>query len=169
MFDIKGIRNANRIMASLRNYVDSVYVGENAYFLNKRGVELVGADYQYRHSDQVTHKIMRSDAYIYFKPTEWYPEREFIKPVNIQPDAFFYSGSSYKFLEVDNTQKWTVNKRKFNDYKRLKESGAFQRKYGKFPPLIWVVKMHSRKERLLSLAKEYGISCEVYLHEEVML
>lgn len=170
IFDIRGTRNANRIMKSLNQYVGNVFVGQNAYFLNKRGLELLGTNNQYRHSNQITHKLMRNDAYIYFKPTEWWPEQEVeVGKVKVNPDAFLYSGSSYKFLEVDNMQRWYINKQKFENYKRLHRTGAFQKKYGKFPTLLWVVKYESRKPKLKELAEEYDLFCEVYTNEEVII
>src|SRR5690625_1661914 len=75
LFDLKGDRNARYTMQSLRKFTNKIFVGENAYYLNKRGIELVGADKKYRHSDQLMHKLMRNDAYIFYKPTEWFTEQ----------------------------------------------------------------------------------------------
>lgn len=166
LHDTKGVRNTNVILKKLAPYLNSIRIKENAYYLNKKGAALVDGK-EFRFSDQVTHKLMRNDAYVYFKPTEWKPEREFIKPVAITPDAYFFSGSTYKFLEVDNTQKWKVNVGKMEKYKRLKESRVFQRQYNYFPPIIWIVKFETRKKKLKELAKEMDLHCEIYMHEEI--
>ena len=121
LFNIPGVRNANHVMQSLSEYTRSIFVGENAYYLNKRGMALVGAQRQFRYSDQLTHKLMRNDAYIYFKPSKWITEQAIeVRNINVVPDAFFFSGSSYKFLEVDREQRWNVNVKKFEDYSELK-------------------------------------------------
>lgn len=172
LFNIPGVRNANYIMQSLKEYTRSVFVGENAYYLNKRGRLLVGAKKQFRVSDQLTHKLMRNDAYIYFRPTDWRAEMEIGRGnISVIPDAFFFSGSSYKFLEVDNEQRWHVNKRKFEEYRQLKDANLFQRdkRFRKFPTLVWIVKYDSRIPKLKELAKESKIACKVYSHKEVVL
>src|SRR5699024_9239741 len=170
LHDTKGTRNTNYIMQRLNSYTLSLRLKNGyAYYLNKKGRELTGTKRQYRPNDQLNHKLMLNDAYIYFKPTKWYPEREFLKPVKIIPDAFFYSSSSYKFLEVYNTQKMNVNKTKFESYKRAKDTSAFQNKYGYFPSLIWVTKFESRKGKLKELARKNNLFCEVYLHDEVVM
>lgn len=120
-------------------------------------------------NDQVQHKLMRNDAYIYFKPTGWKTEREFLKPVAITPDAYFYSGSTYKFLEVDNVQRWHINVGKMEKYQQFKKSGGFQKQMGYFPPIVWVVRFEVRKTKLKALAKEMDLFCEVYLHDEIKL
>jgi hypothetical protein len=157
-------------MQSLKPYTNSIRLKENAYYLNKKGAALIGTKKQFKVNDQLQHKIMRNDAYIYFKPTKWRAEQEIkVRTITVIPDAFFYSGSSYKFLEVDNVQKWHVNVKKMEQYKDLKETGAFQKKYGKFPTLIWVVKFENRKAKLKELAKKLNLFCEVYLHDEIKL
>ncbi|WP_327605716.1 replication-relaxation family protein [Virgibacillus tibetensis] len=170
LHNTKSARNTNFIMKSLKQYINSVRLDENTYYLNKKGIDLVGAKSQFKYTDQTTHKLMRNDAYIYFKPTEWKIEQEIkVRTVTVVPDAYFYSGSSYKFLEVDNTQKWNINVKKMENYKSLKETKAFQKQYKYFPPIIWVVKLESRKPKIKALAKEMDLFCEVYLHEEIKL
>lgn len=154
-------------MQSLKPYTNSIRLKENAYYLNKKGAALIGAEKQFRHSNQVQHKIMRNDAYIYFKPTGWKAEREFKKPVAITADAYFLSGSTYKFLEVDNIQNWHVNVAKMEKYKKFKDSGLIQKQLKYFPTIVWVVKFEIRKEKLKELAKELNLFCEIYLHDEI--
>lgn len=169
LHDTKSVRNTNFIMQSLKEYTNSIRLKENAYYLNKKGAALVGSKKQLRVNDQLQHKLMRNDAYIYFKPTGWKAEREFKEPVAITPDAYFLSGSSYKFLEVDNVQKWYVNVGKMETYKKFKDSGTFQKQLRYFPPVIWVVKFESRKGKLKQLAKDLDVFCDVYLHDEIKL
>lgn len=168
LHDTKSVRNTNLIMQSLKPYIKSMRLDENAYFLNKAGAELVGAKKQFRYSEQAMHKIMRNDAYIYFKPSEWNIEQEIkVGKLTIIPDAYFYSGSSHKFLEVDNVQKMNVNIKKLENYKLLKDAGAFQKKYNYFPCVVWVVKFESRKKKIKELAKKMDLFVEIYCHDEI--
>lgn len=169
LHNTKSVRNTNFIMQSLKPYTNSIRLKENAYYLNKKGAALVGVNKQFKYNEKVQHKLMRNDAYIYFKPTEWYLERKFLKPIEFQPDVFFYSGSSYKFLEVDNVQTWHKNIEKMNTYKDIKNTGAFQIQYGKFPTIVWVVRYEVRKDKIKKLAKELNLFCEVYLHDEIRM
>jgi len=165
----KSTRNTNFIMKSLKPYTGSIRLRENAYYLNKKGAALVGAKKHFKLNNQVQHKLMRNDAYIYYNPTKWWPEQEIKigKQIKIWPDAFFYSGSSYKFLEVDNIQDWNKNVKKMELYKKIKDTRAFQEHYGYFPSVVWVVKFKTRKAKLKTLAKKLDLHCEIYLHDEI--
>lgn len=124
-------------------------------------------DKQFKYSSQLHHKLMRNDAYVHFSPKEWFPEAEFkIGDLVIRPDAFFKT-DKYHFLEIDNAQKWHINVRKLENYAKIKNSGAFQRKYGHFPLVIFVTTFPGRKERFLKLAKTLELPIEVYMKEEV--
>lgn len=166
----KSVRNTNYIMKSLRPYTNFIRLNEYAYYLNKHGREIVGSDRKFRADGQLTHKIMRNDAYIYFKPTRWITEQEItIKDISVRPDAYFYAGDSYYFLEVDNLQRWSHNVKKLEEYKKLKDTGIFQRKIGVFPTIVWVIKLESRKPKLIGLSEELGLQAEVYYHDEVKI
>lgn len=168
LHDTKSVRNTNFIMQSLKPYTNSIRIKENAYYLNKKGAELVGAKRLFRANEQIHHKLMRNDAFIYFKPDGWVSEREFKRPVSITPDAYFYRNSKYYFLEIDNVQKWYNNVKKMDKYKQLKDSGIFQKQIGYFPTIVWVVKFEVRKHRLAQLARELNLSCDIFLHNEII-
>lgn len=119
-------------------------------------------------NNQIQHRIMRNDAYIYFNPTGWISERKFEKPVAITADAYFKYNDKYHFLEVDHTQGWHKNVDKLERYKQFKECGVFQKQLGYFPVIVWVMKYDSRKEKLLELAREMKLQCKVFLHDEII-
>lgn len=169
LHNTKSVRNTNFILQSLKPYTNSIRLHENAYYLNKKGAALIGAEKQFRMNDQLQHKLMRNDAYIYFKPKGWIAERKFEKPVSITPDAYFLQNNKYKFLEVDNVQKWSENIKKMETYKTLEKSGVFQRQLNYFPAVVWVIKFESRKEKIKKLARELNLICEVYSHDEIKL
>lgn len=169
LHNTKSVRNTNYVVNKLGPYLSSIRLHENAYYLNKRGMELVGMDKQFKYSSQINHKLLRNDAYIHFEPKEWFPEAEFkIGELTIKPDAFFKTrDKKYHFLEIDNLQKWHVNVRKLENYAKIKQSGAFQRKYGHFPLVIFVTTFPGRKERFLKLANTLDLTIQVYMEEEV--
>lgn len=169
LHNTKSVRNTNFIMQSLKSYTNSIRLKENAYYLNKKGAALVGTKKQFKANDKVQHKLMRNDAYIYFRPDGWKAEREFTKPVSITSDAYFLSGLTYKFLEVDNIQTWHVNVTKMEKYKKFKDSGMIQKQLKYFPTIIWIVKFETRKEKLKQLAKDLNLFCEIYLHDEIKI
>jgi len=148
LHDTKSIRNTNYVMQSLNRYIDHIRLQENAYFLNKRGRTLLGVTRQFKYNSHIHHKLMRNDAYVYFRPQKWKNEQEVsIGSVTITPDAYFKT-DRFSFLEVDNTQKWHVNEKKIENYQKFYDTGAFQRELGYFPELVWVVKNESRVSKL---------------------
>ncbi|WP_228409432.1 replication-relaxation family protein [Radiobacillus deserti] len=169
LHNTKSTRNTNFIMQSLKPYTRSIRLKENAYYLNKKGAELTGAKRQFRVNEQLTHKLMRNDAYIYFEPHKWLVEQEVkVMNISVKPDAYFVIGNSRHFLEVDNTQKWNVNVKKMKYYRKLKETNAFQQKYGSFPSIVWVIKHESRKDKLMKVADELELNINVYVHDEII-
>lgn len=155
-------------MNELSNYVDYItHRHGRVYKLNQRGINLIGEGYLLKWGN-VEHRLLRNDAYIYYKPTEWRPEIELrVGGVTVCPDAFFYSGMTYKFLEVDRTQRWYKNKEKIKEYAKLKETKALQQKYKHFPALIWVVEMESRIDKIKSICDKYGLYCEVFSVKQI--
>src|SRR5699024_3893888 len=124
LHDTKSIRNTNYVMQSLNRYIDHIRLQENAYFLNKRGRTLLGVTRQFKYNSHIHHKLMRNDAYVYFRPQKWKNEQEVsIGSVTITPDAYFKT-DRFSFLEVDNTQKWHVNEKKIENYQKFYDTGA---------------------------------------------
>jgi len=105
--------------------------------------------------------------YVLLRPRKWHPEVEFkVGSLVIKPDVFLYAEQNC-FLEVDNMQRWNVNVSKMETYSKLKRTGVFEKKYGKFPLVIWVTTFPGRKEKLEKLSKDLGVTVKVYLDSEV--
>lgn len=165
----KSVRNTNIVMQRLKPYTGHVRLDTNAYYLNKKGYELIGSDKRFKDNNQAMHKIMRNDAFIYLQPEKWSIEQEFkYKDIFVRPDAYIYK-NGYQFMEVDNTQRWHINVKKMRNYKRLKDTGVFQKQVNYFPVIIWVIKYESRKDKLKVLANELGLSIKVYMHDEIKI
>lgn len=162
------VRNTNYIMSELSDYVDYIpHRKGRVYKLSQKGVNLIGEGYLLNWGN-VEHRLLRNDVYIYYRPSEWQPEIELkVGNVSVYPDALFYSGMTYKFLEVDRTQRWYKNVEKIKDYAKLKETRALQHEYKHFPALIWVVEMESRINKIKTTCDKYGLYCEVFSIKQI--
>ncbi len=162
------VRNTNYIMSDLSDYVDYIpHRYGRVYKLNQKGINLIGEGYLLKWGN-VEHRLLRNDAYIYYKPTKWQPEIELkVGSVAVYPDALFYSGMTYKFLEVDRTQRWYKNVEKIEEYVELKETKALQQEYKHFPALIWIAEMESRISRIEALCKKKDLHCEVFSVKQI--
>lgn len=157
------IRNTNYTMKKLSPYIDyKDHPKGRIYKLNQKGIHFIGEGHLLKWGN-VEHRLLRNDAYIYFKPIHWQSEIEFnVMGITIIPDAFFYSGMTYKFLEIDRKQRWYKNVEKIERYAEIKKTKAFQKEYKHFPNLIWVVEMESRIKKIKSLCNKNGLHCEVF-------
>lgn len=171
MFELGSKRNANRVLHGIREYVSTKRLGEDVYYLNKKGAEMVGGEATIRRNSPLEHIVMRNDIYIFYHyPRDWKPEaktrwKEVGKEYSIVSDArFTYHGQMY-FLEVDNTQKMIENKRKIERYAFLFR--FIQRQQIGEPVLLFYTLSDVRKKQLEAWCKEYGIPCEVLRKQDV--
>ena len=165
MFDLGSKRNANRVLQGIREYTNTKRIGEDVYYLNKRGAELVGGEATIRRNSPIEHIVMRNGIYIFYHyPSDWKAEaktrwKEGGKEYSIVSDArFTYHGQMY-FLEVDIQQKMAENKRKVEKYAYLFR--FIQRQQIGEPVLLWYTVSEVKKKQLEKWCKEYGVACEV--------
>lgn len=165
MFDLGSKRNANRILSGIREYTHTKRIGEDVYYLNKKGAEMVGGETTIRRNSPLEHIVMRNDIYIFYHyPKDWKTEprtrwREGGKEYSVVSDArFTYHGQMY-FLEVDIQQKMVENKRKVEKYAYLFR--FIQRQQIGEPVLLWYTVSEVKKKQLEKWCKEYGVACEV--------
>jgi Replication-relaxation len=165
MFSLGSKRNANRVLQGIREYTNTKRIGEDVYYLNKRGAELVGGEATIRRNSPIEHIVMRNDIYIFYHyPSDWKAEaktrwKEGGKEYNVVSDArFTYHGQMY-FLEVDIQQKMVENKRKVEKYAYLFR--FIQRQQIGDPVLLWYTVSDVKKKQLEKWCKEYGVACEV--------
>jgi DNA-binding transcriptional ArsR family regulator len=162
-----GIRRVNVLMGEL--YQEGLIkrvegLNGRIYKLSKRGAELMGVEYLHGWS-LVNHRIMRNWILLH-EPRCRIETQIRIGDISLTPDAIIQS-TVWKFVEVDRTQKWKANIDKLERYAALKEKGAFQKKYGHFPTLIWIVEIESRKPKIKEACRALNLHCEVYTKGEI--
>lgn len=160
---MKGDRNANRILKEMSQYLHTVRLDENVYYLNSEGRERVGATKVLKKTQQITHHLMRNSLFIAKGcPATWKNEVKFSveKEVTVIADAAFIMMSVYHIIEVDNEQKMSVNRIKIEKYRRLIDLNVFE----KPPKLIWITTTEHRKKQLLALCE--GLKVTVHLAKD---
>ena len=157
------VRNANRVLKDLSPYLTSFREDSNptVYCLNKEGREYVNTDKVRRKNKFVNHYLMRNDFYIYMGfPYEWENEMKVSDGTyEVICDSYFKKDEKYHFLEVDFTQKMSVNKKKIEQYKGLMRGGKVSKQLGYFPKVIWLTTTELRRKQLTTLCKglPYGV------------
>jgi hypothetical protein len=155
-----GVRNANRVLNEMSDYLNTVRLDENVYYLNAAGRDRVGATKVLKKTHQVTHHLMRNSLYLaHGCPSTWKIEVKLsVKgEVTVIADALFTMAGRYFICEVDNTQKMSENRAKVEKYRRLIELGVFE----KAPKLIWITTTEYRRKQLAKLCE--GLDVTVYL------
>ncbi|SCN08551.1 Uncharacterized protein BCRIVMBC126_02609 [Bacillus wiedmannii] len=73
-----GIRNANRIMGDLKQYVSKTMQGkEYVYYLNKEGHAMFGDDGKVVSRGKLAHALLRNEAWLHlFCPDDWQIETD---------------------------------------------------------------------------------------------
>lgn len=165
MHHLNGDRNALRVLQGMNEYISSFRceTGENVYYLSKQGRERTGAEVVRNKATQVGHYLMRADAFIHYAGNEdWKNEMKFTVPdvVTVISDAYFRFNQKRHFLEIDHLQHMNKNKEKIEKYKKLRETGVFQKKIGYFPCVVWVTMTESRKKQL----QEWSNGFDVIIH-----
>ena len=161
--DIKGDRNANRILNDMSHYLCSFKNGlEKVYYLNKNGRELVSHDIIRKKTPNIEHFLIRNQLWIHMRrPPEWQNEvRVKAGDVSIICDAKTVQNQIPVFVEVDISQPMQINKQKIQKYKQLQKE-TNQPFY-----VIWVTKMDSRRKRLSELSQ--GLPGYIYTFEEII-
>jgi hypothetical protein len=157
-------RNATRVLKDMSELISSFRHGENVYYLNKKGRELVKSKKICKKTIQVNHYLMRNWLYIDLgSPLSWKNEMEInIESLNLSVicDAMFFNKDQMNIVEVDFSQKMNANREKIKKYKRLKEEGAFMIA----PKFHWVTTTYNRQRKLLELCE--GLNVNVSLAQD---
>lgn len=154
----------------MRDYLNMKRLTENVYYLNKKGHEMIGSDQKTLNSNmQINHILMRNELYIFMQPEKWQieqPVKDGQGNVLIKPDALFMF-DKWMFVEIDNTQKMIINKKKIEKYAEIKNSNILHNSLGYFPQLVFLTKSDKRKERLVKMCREKGLRHIVYTVEDI--
>lgn len=170
MHGLKSDRNARRVMEQLSDKVNVIKGGENVYYLNAKGREVVNCQKVRKSTGNVEHFLMRNALYIgYGMPASWKNEIKITSKgltkkdtVTNVADALFTLNGAYHIVEVDNTQTMAKNKVKMEKYRRLIERKAFG---DKMPNFVWVTKTPLRQQQITELCK--GLNVSVFLHNDL--
>ncbi|MGE7880176.1 replication-relaxation family protein [Peribacillus muralis] len=162
MHDLKSVRNANRILKSMSEFLGSFRNDlEKVYYLNKKGREHVGCNIARHKTQNIDHFLTRNQLYVHLKqPRTWQNElRIKAGDFSVICDAKFEDNGIPVFVEVDCQQHMIINKQKADKYRKLKEIT------GQKFHLIWVTEIESRKDKLRELS--FGIPGRVYSLNEI--
>ncbi|RFU70354.1 hypothetical protein D0469_07065 [Peribacillus saganii] len=161
--DLKSDRNAQRVLKAMEEYLHVIKDGENIYYLNSKGRELIDCDKVRKSTGNIQHYIMRNYLYIVLGcPSEWENEMKIThiegnEKITCRPDALIKKGDIYTVIEVDNTQTMKKNLEKIDKYRVLRQRGAF----GFFAPkFIWITTTEHRRKELMAASQ--GLNVEVY-------
>lgn len=110
---------------------------------------------------------MRNDFYIHMGyPHDWENEIKIADGTfTVVCDSYFKKDGKYHFLEVDSTQKMSVNRKKIEQYKGLMRDGKLAKHVGYFPKLLWLTTTELRRKQLTALCK--GLPYAVYTVDDI--
>jgi hypothetical protein len=111
MFDLGSKRNANRVIQSIREYLNYKALKEHVYYLNKKGAEMIGGQATVTGNSPLQHIVMRNDIFIFYhyqRIGKWKRKR-----------AGYSTGKSTLLFPMHGLRitikcillKWTLNKR----------------------------------------------------------
>ncbi|MGE7216564.1 replication-relaxation family protein [Priestia koreensis] len=164
-------RNMNLILNQMSKYLNHIRLKENVYYLNKKGREMIGATKEFRANNQIAHRMMCNDIYIYYHyPTTWRSEAASIwkeqgKEYKLVSDARFIYHDIVYFVEADHKLPMYKNQRKIELYaslfRTLKRTGE-----GRDLTLLFFTTTSIRKDKLEKLCAKENVPCEVLTVED---
>jgi hypothetical protein len=168
-------RNTLYVLNEMKEYLNikrhPARNGENVYYLNQAGRDLIGSEKEVKYNQTAEHSLLRNDMYIHFgNPADFEAEKEIVftsglKQKIIRPDALFTLNGIYHLLEIDNTQSMIKNKQKIQLYSEL--SPLIKTQFNHDPVLIFFVVTASRKRSISDLCKEKKIHFQIISLEEI--
>lgn len=146
---LKSERNAQRILQQMNEYLHVMRDGENVYYLNGKGRDVVGDSKIRKPLTTYQHYIMRNYIYMAFqRPATWKTEMRIShKDVTCIADATFEQHKKLHIVEVDHIQKMNKNRKKIERYRDLIDNGGLVD-----PKFIWITTTEYRKKELLRLS-----------------
>ena len=164
--DLGTIRNTNRVLNNLSNYLQCVRNGyQSIYYLNREGRIYVGCDKVRKKGGHIEHIVMRNEFWLFYKcPKDWKNEVKISDGItSIIVDGMFSRNGFQHFLEVDNLQTMKENREKIKRYKSLMDSLVKQMGY--YPTVIWLTATELRRKQLEEACG--GLKCKVYTINEI--
>jgi len=155
-FRLGKVRNANRVLGELSDYLASVREGfQTVYYLNKEGRAYVGCEKIRKRGGHMYHTILRNDAWLFYGcPSDWKNEVKVSDGMTtVITDAMFMKALRYHFLEIDRMQSMKENKLKIARYKELERNGLIKEKLGHFPMVVFITTTELRRKQLQEACK----------------
>lgn len=168
-FGLKSIRNANRVLKELEEYLSSVRDGyQSIYYLNSNGREYVACDKVRKKGGRVQHSIMRNEFYFYNNcPSDWENEIKISDgTTSVITDAMYSKIGVTHFLEVDHLQSMKENRAKISRYTTLYNNGSLEESLGHLPTLVWIATTELRRMQLKEACEGLPV-VQVYLYDEI--
>lgn len=145
---------------------------EHVYYLNKKGLALLGIDAKERKKKhQLEHILLRNEAWMWLDFPDWKTEQVITlryqgEEKTIIPDAFFTKDNVPHFVEIDRLQHMKVNEKKIQYYAYLTK--IYQKQQNKVPILLFFTISDCREKKLESEAMKYGVYLQTYLLQNVL-
>lgn len=160
--NLKGDRNANRVLKSMEEYLGSFRHGlENVYCLNKAGRDRVQCETIRKKTPNIEHFLLRNQLWIALRyPHTWENEVKLkVGDVSVVSDAKFIKNGVPVFVEVDISQPMIKNRAKIEKYKKIKEmtNDPFH--------VVYVTQLEGRRAKLNEML--VGLSGKVYTMKEI--
>lgn len=159
-----GKRNTNRILERLDPYLNHFRDGyDTVYYLNSEGRSYVDAKKVMKKNPLVGHTLMRNEMYIFTgKPSYWRAEIKVgDSKETVICDALYKDGTVMKILEVDLTQKMSINRKKIQSY------AGMNSRVKDFPIMVWLTSTEHRRKQLKKACSEAELPAEVYTIEDI--
>jgi len=167
------IRNANRILKDLRQYCHvTSHNREFVYYLNKKGLALLGIDAKERKKKhQLEHILLRNESWMWLGFPKWKTEQVITfryqgEEKTIIPDAFFTKDSVPHFVEIDRLQHMKENEKKLRYYGYLTK--IYQKQQNIVPVILFFTISDFREKKLESDAIKYSVYVQTYLLRDVL-
>jgi hypothetical protein len=167
------IRNANRILKDLRAYCHvTSHNREHVYYLNKKGIALLGIDAKERKKEtQLEHILLRNEAWMWLDFPDWKTEQVITlryqgEEKTIVPDAFFTKDNVPYFVEIDRLQHMKVNEKKLQYYAYL--TNIYQKRQQIKPIIIFCTISDCREKQLMNYALKHNVYVQTYLLQDVI-
>ncbi|PHF85268.1 hypothetical protein COI63_34965 [Bacillus toyonensis] len=167
------IRNANRILKDLKSYCHvTSHNREHVYYLNKKGLALLGIDAKERKKKhQLEHILLRNEAWMWLDFPDWKTEQVITlryqgEEKTIVPDAFFTKDNVPYFVEIDRLQHMKVNQKKIQYYAYLTK--IYKKQQNKVPILLFFTISDCREKKLESEAIKCGVYLQTYLLKDTL-
>jgi hypothetical protein len=145
---------------------------EHVYYLNKKGLALLGIDAkEQKKKHQLEHILLRNEAWMWLDFPEWKTEQVITlryqgEEKQLFQSIFFTKDNVPHFVEIDRLQHMSVNEKKIQYYAYL--TNIYQKQQHLTPIIIFCTISDCREKQLMNYAMKYGVYMQTYLLQDVV-